>query len=387
MNRYLRQPRPLSQVRKLALLLLSAFLIAACGGGDRTLRSYLASHQAELSQPASVDDTPVRFTIEPGMPATTIGSNLMAAGLIRDELLFEAYVRINGLDNRLAAGTFVLNSAMSTQEIADMLVNPRAQSVTITIPEGWRSEQVADRLLAVDLFGDRATVNGVDTSPQASRYAAKAIGSDLTGLDPSRFPFLQERPAAASLEGYLFPDTYALATDDAVAEDLLVRQLDNFAARVLPVYDEAIAAGTTILDLHSVLTLASIVEREAVVPEERSIIAAVYLNRLANGIKLDADPTVQYAMGYQPESGQWWKTPVYLEEYSGVDSRYNTYLYSGLPPGPIANPGLASIRAVLFPEEHDYIYFVALPDGGGGHVFARTFEEHQVNVQRYLTGQ
>jgi UPF0755 protein len=136
-----------------------------------------------------------------------------------------------------------------------------------------------------------------------------------------------------------------------------------------------------------VLTVASIVEREAVVAEERPAIAGVYLNRLVAGIKLEADPTVQYAMGYQAAADQWWKTPVFLEEYSSVDSPYNTYLYPGLPPGPIASPGLRSIQAVLQPAQHDYLYFVALPDGSGRHVFATTFEEHSANVQRYLQGQ
>ncbi len=117
----------------------------------------------------------------------------------------------------------------------------------------------------------------------------------------------------------------------------------------MPVYWEAIAQGTTALELHDVLTVASIVEREAVLDEERPLIAGVYLNRLARGMRLEADPTVQYAMGFQPDSGQWWKTPVYLEEYSQVISPYNTYLNAGLPPGPIAAPRLASIQAVLNP--------------------------------------
>ena len=112
-----------------------------------------------------------------------------------------------------------------------------------------------------------------------------------------------------------------------------------------------------------VLTVASIVEREAVIPAERPDIAGVYLNRLAQGIRLEADPTVQYAMGYQAETGQWWKTPVFLEEYSSVVSPYNTYLNDGLTPGPIASPGLSSIEAVLNPGQHDYLYFVATPDG------------------------
>ena len=121
-------------------------------------------------------------------------------------------------------------------------------------------------------------------------------------------------------------------------------------------------------------------------PEERPAIARVYLNRLAAGMPLQADPTVQYALGYQPATGQWWKTPVFLEEYSSVVSPYNTYLNGGLPPGPIASPGLSSILAVLNPEPNDYLFFVALPDGSGRHVFATTFEEHQENVRRYQQG-
>ena len=166
--------------------------------------------------------------------------------------------------------------------------------------------------------------------------------------------------------------------------DVLTRQLDTFAERVVPLYEEARAKGTTDLSLHEVLTLASIVEREAVVREERPTIAGVYLNRLAGGIKLDADPTVQYAMGYQPASGQWWKTPVTLDEYSTVNSPYNTYLNTGLPPGPIAAPGLSSIEAVLNPEKHNYLYFVALPDGSGRHVFAETYDEQLQNVAKYM---
>jgi UPF0755 protein len=139
--------------------------------------------------------------------------------------------------------------------------------------------------------------------------------------------------------------------------------------------------------LYTVLTVASIVEREAVIPAERPDIAGVYLNRIAQGIRLEADPTVQYAMGYQEATGQWWKTPVFLEEYSSVISPYNTYLNDGLPPGPIASPGLSSIEAVLHPGQHDYIYFVATADGTGAHVFASTFEEHAENVRRYQSGQ
>jgi UPF0755 protein len=355
-------------------------VVSACSvsGGDRVMRTYLAANEDALYLPTSVDDTPVRFVVEPGTPARAIGKQLVEAGLITDDLLFEAYVRVNGLANQLEAGTFILHPAMTMVEIVEILQHAEASSVTITIPEGWRLEQHAQYLAEAEIFDDPT---------QADAYLMQARTGDLTGLDESRYPFLQQRPPGTSLEGYLFPDTYEIPAVGATAVDVLGRQLDVFAARVIPVYERAVASGTTTLDLYTVLTIASIVEREAVIPEERPDIAGVYLNRLAQGIRLEADPTVQYAMGYQEATGQWWKTPVFLEEYSSVISPYNTYLNDGLPPGPIASPGLSSIEAVLNPGQHDYIYFVATPDGTGAHIFASTFEEHVENVRRYQTGQ
>jgi UPF0755 protein len=359
--------------------LVMALMVAACGGsGDKVMETYLNANEDALYLPTSVDQRPVRFEVAPGTPARTIAKQLVSAGLITDDLLFEAYVRVNGLANQLEAGTFILNPSMTMVEIVEILQHSEATSVTITMPEGWRLEQVAEYLEQAKIFDDPAAVE---------TYRTQAMTGDLTGLDPSSYPFLQDRPAGTSLEGYLFPDTYEIPAAGATPVDVLSRQLDIFAERVVPAYESAIASGTTTLDLYSVLTLASIVEREAVVPEERADIAGVYLNRLAQGIRLEADPTVQYAMGYQADSGQWWKTPVFLEEYSSVISPYNTYLNDGLPPGPIASPGLDSIEAVLNPSQHDYVYFVALPDGSGKHVFASTFEEHLQNVEKYQSGQ
>lgn len=363
-----------SFVRRLLMLLiglLALIALAACSnGGQRALSLYLSANQDQLTRPAGADDQAVRFTVEPGSPARVIGQQLEEAGLIRDALLFEAYVRVSGLANRLEAGDFVLSPAMTVPEIADALQRAQAASISVTLPEGWRLEQTADYLAQAGVVTD-------------DRYRTQGLSGDLTDLDAERYPFLRARPNGASLEGYLFPDTYELPAEGVSGVDVLARQLDAFGSKVVPVYQEARAGGSTEFDLHTMLTLASIVEREAVVPSERATIAGVYLNRLANGMKLEADPTVQYAMGYQPDSGQWWKTPVYLEEYSAIDSPYNTYLYPGLPPGPIASPGLESIRAVLDPEAHDYLYFVALPDESGAHVFARTYEEHLKNVRRY----
>ncbi len=358
------------------ILILTLLLLAGCGRGSVGLDVYLRTNAAEVDKPASVDDRPVRFEVAPGTPARTVAQNLEQAGLIRDATLFEAFVRVNGLDSRLAAGTFTLAPSMTLREVAEALTRAQAAAVSITIPEGWRVEQAAEYLSRDGLLG----------AVEGARYRDQAVAGDLAGLDLSRYPFLQERPAGASLEGYLFPDTYLIPAMAPTALDVLARQLDTFQQRVVPLYAEALAAGATQLSLHEVLTVAAIVEREAVVAEERPAIAGVYLNRLATGMKLDADPTVQYAMGYQPATDQWWKTPVFLEEYGSVDSPYNTYLYTGLPPGPIAAPGLSSIRAVLYPEQHDYFYFVALPDGSGRHVFATTFAEHEENVKRYLRG-
>ena len=363
----------------LAIVVTAVFAISACGGGERMQQAYLNSNREKVDRPASVDSRPVRFVVEPGTPARVIGGNLRKVGLISDDLLFEAYVRVNGLAARLEAGTFVLAPSMTMAEIVDALQHAEAASVAITIPEGWRLEQSGDYLEAAGVF--------VEHSEEGDAYRDFTAGSDLAGLDPSRYPFLQDRPAGASLEGYLFPDTYEIPAEGATAADIVGRQLDGFAERVVPAYEAAVEEGKTDMDLFSVLTLASIVEREAVVAEERPAIAGVYLNRLSGGMRLEADPTVQYAMGYQPESDQWWKTPVYLEEYSSVDSPYNTYLYAGIPPGPIASPGLSSIQAVLEPEEHDYLYFVALADDSGAHVFAQTFEEHAQNVRQYQAGQ
>lgn len=134
------------------------------------------------------------------------------------------------------------------------------------------------------------------------------------------------------------------------------------------------------MSIYEVVTLASIVEREAVVDEERPIIASVYLNRLNRGMYLQSDPTVQYAKGYSAESGRWWN-PMIQEEAQSVDSPYNTFLYPGLPPGPICSPGLASIQAVLYPADTPYLFFFS--KGDGTHAFSKTYEEHLENMRRY----
>ena len=330
------------------------------GLDDVAVNAYLAARRSQLYVPAGDDPTPITFVVRPGETAASVAQRLQQQGLIKDARLFRAYLRAEGLDAGLEAGEYTLRATMTMAEIARVLQHGRVEERSITIPEGLRLEEVAS-LVAVKA--------GLD--PNAFLQLARSGDFD--------YDFLRDRPAGATLEGYLFPDTYRLP-EGATAEDLIRRMLDNFDAKVTPAMRaQAAQRGMT---LYEVVTLASIVEREAVLPEERPLIASVYLNRLALGMKLDADPTVQYALGYQPEQGTWWPV-LTLEDYQGVDSPYNTYKYGGLPPGPIASPGLASIQAVLEPAESDYLYFLRDCEADDGrHLFARTEEEHYANYAR-----
>jgi UPF0755 protein len=335
--------------------------------------AYLQANNAALHQSASATAQPMPFVVEPGASARSVAAQLQAEGLVKDARLFEAYVRASGLAGRLQAGTYTLSPHLTPVQIAEALLHSRPASIALTVPEGWRLEQIADGLRASGVM-DGAT------------YRKIVETGDLSGLDagaPDRYSFLEERPSGATLEGYLFPDTYELLVDQATPEALVRRQLDTFTERVLPRYRKYAESASKPLTLHQALTLASIVEREAGVDADRPMIAGVYLNRLAKNMRLEADPTVQYAMGFQPQTGQWWKSPVFLEEYNKVVSPYNTYLNAGLPPGPIANPSLKSIEAALNPAQHDYLFFMAVGDGSGRHAFARTFAEHLENVRRY----
>jgi UPF0755 protein len=330
------------------------------GVEDMVLSLYLQSRADEINEPVSDDPTSITFIVEPGETAISIGERLQEQGFVTDSALFRRFLQYNGLDASLEAGEYQLRRNMTMREIAESLQHSRTVEVAITIPEGWRAEQVADLLTAQSIM-------------DGSVFLAAVRQGDVIN-----HPLLADRPPGATLEGYLFPETYRLP-GQATPEDLLTRMLDTMGAR-LPIGWESMAAAQG-LSLYEVLTLASIVEREAVVPAERPTIASVYLNRLKEGMYLQADPTVQYAMGYQPDSGQWWKTPVTLEEYQTINSPYNTYLYPDLPPGPIASPGASSIMAVLQPAQTTYLFF--LGTGDGSHIFADTFEEHERNIQLY----
>jgi len=319
---------------------------------------YLQSQSQAINTPLSNDPSPVPFTVEIGETAASVANKLVEQQFISDPDIFRLFLRYNGLDASLEAGEYELRRNMNMREIAEALQKANFEEVTVSIPEGWRAEQIADLLTKNDIMDGSLFLATV----------RQGVGVD--------HPLLADRPAGASYEGYLFPDTYRLPVK-ATPEDLISRMLDNMASKIpANAIELASAQGFT---FYETLIIASIVEREAVIPTERPTIASVYINRINQDMYLQADPTVQYAMGYQTDTGQWWKTPVTLEEYSEVNSPYNTYLNPGLPPGPISNPGASSIIATLQPAQTKYLFFMGC-GGEGAHLFAEDFDSHQANV-------
>ncbi len=370
-------------VRSLLLLALAAGLAAAVfvlwmqwrglGGSDSLnpvervyLDTYLSGKAEALNQPAGSGVNPVNFTVAPGQTADQIAQNLANNGLVDDTELFLNYARYHGLDAQLEAGEFGLSPRMTIPEIATTLTNAIPREVEVRFLEGWRLEEMAASL-------------AVTQPAQAHADTFLAIAQRRAAFDVSQYDFLVSLPPDATLEGFLFPDTYRLPLD-ADAAYLVDVMLRNFGERVTPTMRQAFGANG--LTLRQAVTLASIVEREAVNAAERPSIASVFYNRLALGMRLEADPTVQYAIGQLAGSDEWWPSPLMLADLE-FNSPYNTYVYAGLPPGPIANPGLASLTAVAEPAQTDFIFFVAdCTSGDGRHNFSVTYEEHLAYVQQ-----
>jgi len=322
-------------------------------------RLSLAGRQDELQRPAGADDNPVRFTVNPGETPPLVAQNLFAAGLISDPALYVDYAFVSGLDVQMEAGIYFPDQTMTIPTIAAMLTDSSKSFIPFRVLEGWRIEEIAAAIDRNGLFG----FTGADfLSVVGPGAPVDATFANQVGLPPG-----------ASLEGFLFPDTYQLPPN-ITPEGLRDTLTGTFLEKVGPqVAADAVAQDLTLYDI---VTLASITERESVNADENARIASVYRNRLDIGMKLDADPTVQYGIGFQNDT--WWPQ-ITQDDYTNTISPYNTYLNPGLPPGPIANPGLSAILGATYPEENDYLYFRAACDGSGYHNFARSFDEHLAN--------
>jgi UPF0755 protein len=311
-------------------------------------------YSTQLTQPLDPNGLEQPFSIDTGEIVPSIAIRLEEVGLIRSAAAFRAYLIYTGLDTSIQAGDYTLSPAQSIVDIARKLQDATPEQVSFVILPGWRMEEIANSL----------STSGLNFTPDEFLSAAR---SAPPGLD-----FL---PASASTEGFLYPDSYILSRT-TTAKQLVDEFLRNFSLHLTVDLREGIARQG--LDMYQAVTLASLVQREAIVADEGAQIASVFYNRLRAGMKLDSDPTVQYALGYNDVQGTWWTNPLSAAELQ-IDSPYNTYIYAGLPPSPIANPSLIALRAVAFPAETPYYFFRARCDGSGLHAFAITFEEHLQN--------
>ncbi len=328
-----------------ALLVLVLLGLAAAAAAGWWLRQQLVTPYRGFAGDEVFVELPA------GASVSTIGRLLTQAGVVPDELTFRVAARLAGEDRRLQAGEYRFADAARPGEVVARLARGDVFTRTVTFPEGRTIAEMGD------IFAN----SGLGTA-DAFRAAA---------ADPS--PIATFDPGAANLEGYLFPDTYSLPRR-AGAEGTVAAMVAGFA-RAFDAQLRA-AAAERHLSAHDVVTIASIVEKETAQPDERPIIAAVYENRLARGMVLQCDPTVIYALML---AGRWNRN--LSKKDLQIDSPYNTYRYAGLPPGPIASPGRASLEAAVHPADVPYLYFVSKNDGT--HAFATTLAEHNRNVAKW----
>ena len=308
-----------------------------------------------LTKPINPGAPEQKITVQQDEPVGSIANTLQEAGLISDASIFRDYLIYTGLDTTIQAGDYKLSPAMSIVDIAHKMQDATPTEVTFVILPGWRIEEIAASL----------PTSGLDITPDEF---IKASTAPHPGFEP-----LADAP---STEGFLYPDSYILPRATTI-EQLIEDLLRNFTLHLTIDLREGFARQG--LSVYQAVMLASIVERESMQAEEAPLIASVYLNRLKIGMKLDADPTVQYAMGYNSVQQTWWTNPLGVDDFK-YDSLYNTYIHDGLPPTPIDNPGLKSLQAVASPADTPYYYFSARCDGTGYHNFTQTFEEHLKNL-------
>jgi UPF0755 protein len=299
-----------------------------------------------LVSPAGMDKQEEIFMVKKGSGLRTIAEQLEERRLIKGKYLFMLWVYAKGGARDIKAGEYSFNRSMTPVKLFQMLTSGAVKTYSFTIPEGVTAEQIAVLLEGRNFINKRDFVSLVHDKDLVASY-------DVDGV---------------SLEGYLYPDTYVI-TRDMGPRDVIDRMVDRFWA----VFNALVRDQNLAIPVKDIVTLASIVEKETGLAEERPVIAAVFLNRLGKGMRLESDPTVIYGM----------------KDFSGNLTRkdlrsaspYNTYMHHGLPPGPIANPGREAIKAVINPAETDYLYFVSKNDGS--HHFSCTLDEHNRAVNQY----
>ncbi len=316
-------------------LLIAVIVVIVLAGAAAFAAAYLF-----FTAPVERDDD-LLYTIEPGMTLADVAVQLEAEGVIRNAGLFKILARLQGADRGINAGRYQIEAGMDATDILDMLVSGRISAERVTIPEGLTIPETA-RILQAGI--------GIDSTTFVRLAGDSAVARTL-GIESN------------TLEGYLFPATYHFYPEMS-AEEVLKAMTDRFRSTISEEY--RFRAEELGYSINEIMTLASIVEQEARVAEERDTISGVFHNRLERGMLLEADPTVQFGIG-RPNMRLY-------EKHLSHPSPYNTYVHRGLPPGPICSPGDASIHAALYPREVPYIFFVAR--GDGSHFFSITNQEH-----------
>lgn len=285
------------------------------------------------------DKTVKNFTIQKGEPLREIANHLQASGLIQDPIVFFFVVKTSSLDNKIEAGDFKLSPSMNTKQIEKSLTTG-TEEVRITIPEGYRAAEIAVVL-------------------------------------QQNFPQYQAnwQSALQQNEGYLFPDTYLFSKDTTVQQIITIMR-NNFTTK----FDSITTNPNNPYTQQQIVTVASLIEREAKYPEDRPLVASVIYNRLNANMPLQVDATVQYALGYQTDTKTWWKKDLTTNDLA-INSPYNTYKQIGLPPTPIANPGLDALQAAVKPAQTSYLYYVS--DASGHNHYEETLDQHNADIEKY----
>jgi UPF0755 protein len=322
-----------------------------------TYSARLFMNEKNLIEPLDLSGQEQPFEVEMGESVNSIAFRLQELGIIRNADAFRLYLIYAGLDKGIQAGKYQLSPALNAIQIARTMQDATPSEVTFQILPGWRLDEIATAL----------PTSGLQFSPASFLKAARRPDASIL---PVGFPNLK------SLEGFMLPGEYHLKRDIPL-EALLVTVLQQFDEQVPQDMRDAYKQHG--LNLAEAVALASMVQREAMVEDEQPIIASVFYNRLAGGMRLESDPTVQFALGYNKKQATWWTNPLSSDDLQ-IDSPYNTYLNGGLPPGPICNPGISALRAVAFPAETPYYYFRARCDGSGKHSFTKTYQEHLQNA-------
>lgn len=308
--------------------------------------------RTQLEPPASSAGDQVTITVKQGESLDAVVTDLAGHGLIRSSFWFGWYARLQGLGGKLVAGDFLLDDAMSASYIVQRLEGPpQVKTHQLLLTEGLTAVQMSKKVAAAGL--------GVT----ADQYMAEVQHGTFTE------PFLTGRPAGATLEGFLFPDTYTVP-DHSTAHDIVQMQLADFAAKAMPKL-----AGLTPQQIYATVIVGSMIEREAKFDADRPLVASVIANRLSAGMRLQIDATVLYGLGLNGGS----LTPDQLAQ----DTPYNTYLHAGLPPTPIANPGATSIAAAAHPATTQYLFYIS--DCSGHNHYSVTEAEHEQQIRQYLS--